>query len=151
MMNLSTKLTLDKETIESPNLVSKFNDEDLKHIGEMCYEGYTKDKQSRSSWERRNAAAMDLAMQIQGDKNFPWPNCSNVAFPLVTIAVMQFHARAYPAILDGTDVVRYRTIGSDPTGIEAKRGERIGSHMSWQLLEQDQDWDGPLQDRFSQG
>jgi chaperonin GroES len=44
---------------------------------------------------------MDLALQLQKDKSFPWPGASNVAFPLVTIAALQFHSRAYPALTGG--------------------------------------------------
>jgi len=89
MTPLSTKLTLDAEAIASPNLVDRFTDADLVSLGSTIYEGYNTDKYSRSKWETRTAAAMDLAMQIQKDKNFPWPNCSNVAFPLVTISLKE--------------------------------------------------------------
>ena len=84
---------------------------------------------------------MDLALQIQKDKTFPWPGCANVAFPLVTIAALQFHSRAYPTILNGSEIVRYRVNGDDPQGIERRRGELIGKHMSYQLLEEDQSWE----------
>lgn len=141
MLNLSTKLSLDQDMIDSPNLTDRFSAEDLASLGLWCWEGYQRDKQSRAKWEKRNEAAMDLAMQIQKDKNFPWPNSSNVAFPLVTIAVLQFHARAYPAIIEGTDVVKYRVIGKDPQGLERARADRVSAHMSWQLLEQDEDWE----------
>ena len=61
-------------------------------------------------------AAMDFALQVQKVKSFPWPNCSNVVFPLITIAALQFSARSYSNIIQGTDVVRYRTLGKDPDG-----------------------------------
>lgn len=147
MLNLKTKLTLDQATIESPNLVDRFDAADLQQIGSLVFNGFTKDKQSRSKWETRTEAAMDLAMQIQKAKNFPWPNCSNVAFPLITIAVTQFHARAYPAIINGPELVKYKVIGSDPNGTEKARAERIGTHMSWQIMEQDTDWESQ-QDRL---
>lgn len=141
MLTLDASLTLDFETIQAPNLVDKFGAQDLVRIGNLIFDGYTKDKASRSKWETRTAAAMDLAMQIQKDKNFPWPNCSNVAFPLITIAVTQFHARAYPAIINGPELVKYKVIGSDPQGTEKARAERVGTHMSWQIMEQDTDWE----------
>lgn len=147
MLNLVDKVTLDRETIEAPNLTGKFGKADLDSIGTWVWNGYDIDKRSREKWERRNEAAMDLAMQIQKDKNFPWPGCSNVAFPLVTIGVTQFHARAYPAIINGPDLVKYKVIGSDPDGVEKIRAERVGMHMSWQLMEQDTDWESQ-QDRL---
>lgn len=141
MLKLDSTITLNKETIESPNLTDKFSEDDLKRIGEWVFEGYQQDKRSRAKWETRTNAAMDLAMQIQKSKTFPWADCSNVAFPLVTIAVLQFYARAYAGVLDGANVVKYRVIGPDPSGQARQRGDRIGTHMSWQLLEQDEDWE----------
>src|SRR5258706_4914735 len=102
MLNLDQKLTLNVGAIDASNLCDRFSGEDLKRIGRWVVDGYKRDKTSRAKWEQRNAAAMDLAMQIQTSKNFPWANCSNIAFPLVTIATMQFHATAYPAIISGS-------------------------------------------------
>lgn len=141
MLKLDKYITLNAETIQSPNLCDRWEKEDLDRIGEWVFRGYEQDKSSRFKWEQRTEAAMDLAMQISQTKSFPWPNCSNVAFPLVTIATMQFHARAYPAIVTGTQVVKYRVIGPDPKGEETARAERVGRHMSWQRLEQDEDWE----------
>lgn len=141
MLNLDTKITLDEETISAPNLTDKFDKEDLRKIGECVWDDYTADVQSRQKWLKRTSAAMDLAMQVQKDKNFPWPGCSNIAFPLVTIAALQFHSRAYPTIVQGPDVVQARVIGPDPDGSKTDRAFRIGKHMSWQCLEQDECWE----------
>lgn len=141
MLQLTNKIKLDAETIASPNLCDRFTDADLDAIGAEVWNGYQSDKDSRAAWERRSQAAMDLAMQVYKDKTFPWPGCSNVAFPLITIAAMQFHSRAYPAIISGTDIVKCRVNGPDPTGNKTLRSERISSYMSWQVLEQDQSWE----------
>src|SRR5690348_16483938 len=141
MLDLKTKLTLDKETIESPNLCDKFTEEELKQIATCVYEAYSTDVQSRQKWVMRTEAAMDLALQIQKDKNFPWPNCSNIAFPLVTVAAFQFHSRAYPALLPGEDLVNCRVIGPDPDGQKTIRAKKVGDFMSWQLTEQDTTWE----------
>lgn len=143
-MELEQYLTFDKETIDATNLCDRFTDADLAAIGAHVHDGYERDKESRRKWENRTSAAMDLAMQVQKAKNFPWPGCANIAFPLVTIAAMQFHSRAYPAIIQGTNVVRYRVVGDDPDGKEAARAQRIGTHMSWQLTEQDRAWEEQL-------
>jgi chaperonin GroES len=140
MLELDTKLTLDNNTINAPNLTDAFSDYDLSKLGAECLAGYIRDKQSREIWMRRNEAGMDLALQIQKDKTFPWPSAANVAFPLVTIAALQFHARAYPALLDGPRIVKVAL--SDPQNdMEAGRGDRIAGHMSWQLLFEDKCWE----------
>lgn len=141
MLELDTKLSLTPATIESSNLCGYFTDDELARIGTHCWEGYEQDEQSRQHWLKRNEAGMDLALQIQKTKTFPWADCANVAFPLVTIAAMQFHARAYPAIVNGNRIVKYETFGADPKGELSARGERVSTHMSWQLLYQDVPWE----------
>lgn len=123
------------------NITHLLAPEDLAHIGRRVWEGYTRDRQSRAKWEKRTQAAMDLAMQIQKQKSFPWPGCANVCFPLVSIACLQFHSRAYPSLISGTDIVKYRVVGKDPQGTERDRATRIGRHMSYQVLEEDQAWE----------
>ncbi len=141
MIKLQTKLTIDRGLISAPDLTDRFSPADLATIGKTCFQGYQTDKLSRAPWERRTSAAMDLAMQIAKDKNFPWQGAANIIFPLVTIAALQFSARSYPAIIQGTDVVKYRVIGTDPKGETKKRAERIARHMSWQVLEEDEAWE----------
>ena len=113
-----------------------FDDDDLAKIGREVKEGYLRDLDSRSVWFRRTRAAMELAMQVKPGKSFPWPNAANVAFPLLTIAALNAHAQAYPALINGENVVKQRVIGVDPDGAKAYRAERVGKHMSFQLLEQ---------------
>lgn len=141
MLTLTGQFTLDREAVLSPNLCDRFSKEDLQSIGQYVLDTYKADKESREPWERRNSAAMNLALQLQEEKNFPWPGCSNVAFPLLTIAALQFHSRAYPAIVNGRKVVECRVIGPDPTGAEGRRAAKISRHMSWQLLEDDESWE----------
>ena len=144
MLTLDRHIKLTEDAIQgdkASNLCNRFDTADLQRIGNYVHEGYSRDKRSRHKWETRTQAAMDLAMQVQKDKNFPWPGCSNVAFPLITIAALQFHSRAYPALIQGTDIVKYRVIGQDPTGEKRQRADRVSMHMSWQVLEEDKCWE----------
>jgi chaperonin GroES len=97
--------------------------------------------QSRADWAKRQANANKLALQVMEQKTDPWPNAANIKFPLVTVAAMQFQARAYPTLFSGVDLVKVRVIGEDPTGEKKARAERIATHMSWQNLEQDPAWE----------
>jgi chaperonin GroES len=141
MLVLDGKIELNAEAIASANLCDRFSDEDLERIGVECVNGYEVDEQSRETWMRRNEAGMDLALQVQKAKTFPWPNCSNIAFPLVTIAAMQFHARAYPALINGNQVVKCKVEGADPEGTRTLQANKISRHMNWQLLQQDSSWE----------
>lgn len=115
--------------------------EQLDTIGSDVVEGYTVDKQSRKEWEDRMEAGIKLALQMVEEKNTPWRNASNVKFPLVTIAALQFSARAYPSLVKVPDIVKYRVNGEDQGGEKAARAERVSKHMSYQLLNEDEDWE----------
>lgn len=141
MLNLETKLTIDADYISDPNLAEKFSESDLSQIADVVYAGYKADKESRYEWEVRNEKSMDLAMQVSKQKNFPWVNCANIDFPLVTIAALQFHSRSYPAMISGKDIVKCKVIGDSQDGKEQARADRISSHMSFQVLEEDTDWE----------
>lgn len=141
IIRLDKRLSVNRDFIQSPNLCDRLSETDLAAIGGWVVEGYKKDLASRSTWETRNQAGMDLAMQVQKAKSFPWPDCSNVVFPLITIASLQFCARSYSNIIQGADVVRYRVPAEDPTGELDIRAQRISKHMSWQVLEQDSSWE----------
>lgn len=139
-------IKLTKDLFQAADISGMLDKEDLYEIGCFVHDGFEKDCASRVQWLERNKAAMRLAMQVTEAKSFPWPGASNVAFPLVTIATLQFHSRAYPAILSGTDIVKYRTANVDNVQ-EAERAARIGAHMSYQLLEEDTAWE-EQQDRL---
>ena len=129
------------QILSSTNVAELLSDGRIQEIGGQVCEDYKRDRASRSEWEQRSASAMKLALQVVEAKNFPFEGASNVKFPVVTIATLQFHARAYPALISGTDLVRMRVIGEDPNGEKSKRASRISQHLSWQVLEEDEAWE----------
>lgn len=139
-MELKATLKLDK-VLAAPNIATLLDDEDLKAIGGRVVKDFDLDDQSRAERKKSMVEANKLAMLIKEDKTFPWPGASNVKFPLLTIAALQFSARAYPSLISGTEVVKVRTIGDDPAGEKAKRAKRVSQHMSYQVLEQDEHWE----------
>ena len=140
MNKLNTTLKLE-DIVTCPNIAELLDKEDLYKIGHQVYEEFTADLMSRSSWEKRTEESMKLALQVAEAKSFPWPNASNVKFPLITIAALQYHARAYPVLINGDTPVRCRVIGDDPDGMKERRSERVENHMSYQILEVDEDWE----------
>ena len=140
-MKITTQFKLTEAVCKKANIAPMFNAEDLATIGHTVVKGFEQDLESRSDWEQRYQAAMDLALQLSEGKNTPWANASNVKFPLVTIAAIQWHSRAYPALVNGPDLVKCRVKGPDPSGQKHDRAVRVGKHMSWQLLEEDPSWE----------
>lgn len=102
-----------KRWIEVDNIADDLPDDKLGEIALLVHQEYEIDEDSRHDWLERSAAALKLAAQVAGEKSSPWPSASNVIYPLVTSAAIQFAARAYPAIVKGRDVVKGIVIGSD--------------------------------------
>ena len=139
-MNLDLNLDLNK-IVKSPNVCDMIDDESLKLIGKQVWEDWQSDKASRGEWEEKTADAMKLALQVMEHKTFPWEGASNVKFPLVTIAALQYQARAYPSLIPGTNVVKARVTGKDADGELALRAGRVADYMSFQVLEEDDCWE----------
>src|SRR5690606_15873332 len=109
--------------IESPNIAKELSKEKLARIGERVVRDYNIDKSSRSEWETQVEKALKCAKQVVEAKSFPWPGAANVKYPLVTTAAIQFHARSYPEIVKGNEVVKARTVGEDPDGRKQARAD----------------------------
>jgi len=139
-MKLRTRLNLNK-ILSSANLAEKMHEDDLCKIGNYCHDGYEVDLGSREGWEENLDEWMELAMQATEEKTFPWPGAANIKYPLITTAAMQFSARAYAALLPGMNLVKGRVIGEDETGEKHETAIRVGKHMSYQLLEEMEDWE----------
>jgi chaperonin GroES len=139
-MEFKTELKV-KELVSHHNIAELLEKDELEELGQTIHKDFESDLSSRSEWEKRNEEAMKLALQIKEAKNFPWPNSSNVKFPLITIAALQYHARVYPVLL-GTDTpVKCRTFGKDDDGQKIARASRVENHMSYQVLEEDEPWE----------
>lgn len=109
----------------SINIAEMLEDEQLEKIGSDVEREYKIDKKSRSDWEESAERAMDIALQVRKPKNYPFENAANIKYPLVTVAALQFGARAYPAIIDGNRVVKAQVLGRDD-GIPADQQPQQG-------------------------
>lgn len=125
--------------LDAPNIAAHLSEEYRNLLGQMVVEGYLADRNSRQVWEQRSEKAIKLALQITEDKSFPWPGCSNVKFPLVTIAALQFLARV-SILTKGRKIVKCDVIGVDHDGKHRAVANRIASHLSYQLLSENQNW-----------
>lgn len=131
-----------QEIVQNTNVAASLDEDTLTKIGNDAVEGYNDDKQSRSEWEKKAKEYFELALQVAKEKSFPWPKASNVKFPLVSIAAMQFGARAYPTLVPSTGkIVQMRVLGKDPDGQKFQRAQRVSTHMNYQLTVQMEDWE----------
>lgn len=128
--------------IESVNLADGMDEDQLNEIGANAKAGYDADRQSRKEWEDNVESWTKLAIQAREKKTYPWPNASNVKYPLLATASMQFAARAYPSLVpsDGK-VVKAQVVGKDPTGKKADQADRVSTFMSYQLMKEMHGWE----------
>ena len=138
--NEEIKLKME-EIINAVNLAEVLTEKELSYLGETAVDGYENDKYSRAEWEGKVEEWNRLTLQVKEPKTFPWPGAANVKYPLITNAALQYSSRAYPALVNGTNIVRGRVIGFDTDGSKLERAIRVGRHMSYQLLEQMDDWE----------
>lgn len=126
--------------LDSKNLTDIYESK-LKDVGVKIKDWFDEDEASRTEWKDKNDQWLKLATQVVEKKSYPWPGSANVKFPLLTTAAMQFAARAYPALVPGPNLVTGLVIGRDEGGVRAQAAERIGRHMSFQLMFEMQDWE----------
>lgn len=124
------------------NIAVHLSEDELQKIGRKCYENFNRDKASRADWEKTIEEAVKLAKQVMDKRNRPgMDTCSNTNYPLLTVAAIQFNARAYPAIISNQLVVKGEPIGQDKEGIKQERAGRIGKHMSYQYVHEQEEWE----------
>ena len=128
--------------LEQVNIAETLDQELLDSIGVEVYQGYKADVDSRKHWEDNLEAWTKLALQVKEEKTHPWPKASNVKFPLLATAAMQFNARSYPTLVPSSgDLVHTEVVGQDPQGMKNARAKRISKFMSYQLMKQMKGWD----------
>lgn len=129
------------QLMQMNNIATEIEPQELREIGRRVIEDYETDYDSLDEWREQNEKAVKLAKQVIEKKSYPWPNASNVKYPLISDAAMQFNARAYPEVIQGDKVVKAMVIGEDPEQQKADRAERISDFMSWQLTNQVTNWE----------
>lgn len=126
------------------NLVEKIDAEDLSLIGQDAQKGFERDLETLSEWRSDIEEIREVAAQRTEDKTYPWPNASNVRYPIITLTALHFNARAYPTIINNGNIVLAKVIGEDDEGEKQERADRVSHHMSWQLTEEMDEWDAGM-------
>ncbi len=116
----------------------------LAKIGERVCREYDIDEDSRFDWMERNKEWMKLATQVKEKKSFPWEGAANVKYPLLSMAALQFSARAFGSLLPSFDVVKAKVIGDDKDGTMTDVANTLSTHMSYQLLYEMDSWEEDL-------
>lgn len=126
--------------LETTDISTEIDEKVLHDMAIHVINSFEEDLDSRADWEKANEEWLKLATQVMEAKDYPWPGSSNVKYPLLSVASLNFHARAYPALVPDGNIVKMKVLGQDPMNKKRERADRVGTHMSWQLLEENQNW-----------
>ena len=129
-----------RDIIAAESVTDLLDDTQLANIGQRCLTDLEIDENSRKDWLVSYRKWLDTAMQVAKSKTTPWPGAANVIVPILTTASIQFHARAYPAIVDNAQLVKVKALGPQNEDKSA-RADRISDHMTWQLTEDMPSWE----------
>jgi chaperonin GroES len=146
------------EEVYDKNLAELLIEENLNEISQYVYNGFEVDEDSCEEWWKRTEPAIKLAMQYHEPKNFPFTNAASIKYPLLSVAAMQFAARAYPMIVKDREIVKGKVVGDDVMlmpdpqtgqpipvrGMKTAIATRISHHMSYQILEEMEEWEDEL-------
>lgn len=127
--------------LEIQNLAETLDDQTLATLSDRVLSDYHADKRSCDEWSKKVEKATKLAMSIAEQKDYPFKGASNVKYPLLSEAALQFNARAYPAIVQSGDIVKCKTYGADPDGRKVKRAARVQEYQSYQLCSEMPEWE----------
>jgi chaperonin GroES len=127
---------------QNKNLAEDLDEDTLTKIGQDCKKGFEFDLQSRSDWDAEMDEWIRLAKQFRENKTYPWPKASNVKYPLLSTAAMQFAARSYPSLIPSNGkVINSVVIGMDDTGEKLMKAYRVSKYMSYQVMHEMDNWE----------
>lgn len=154
------KLTFE-EILDANNLAEILSEEQSAGVVAQVMERYNTDLQSRAEKQKQLQNIIKLALAVNEEKSFPFQGASNVIYPLIATACIEFGARCYPEIFKDGAIVKAKVIGSDAgqqmkdfdgtdvfedeeqtkpvmenVGAKMKRGMRIATVMNYQLNEE---------------
>lgn len=157
------------DAIDNPNITDHFSTDELKEISAECLENFQIDDTNFRSRRDKIEELYKLALQVKEEKNYPFTGASNIKYPLLTKAALSFAEMAFPAIVRDDSVVKAKVIGSDDgtqtikdakgadmidpnnnqpmkinAGQKARRGKRVATFMSNQVLEKMDGWEDDM-------
>ena len=85
-----------KTILSSGNLVEQLEDNQAADIAQDVLERFNKDMQSRASKQKVLEELVKLSLSIVDEKAYPWAGASNINFPLISTASIDFAAKCSP-------------------------------------------------------
>ena len=123
------------------NLIELMPEDERRRLGAEVVREYRIDEASRKPWLDGVERAIKLAKQDPEVKNYPFLKASNIKYPVLTAAAIQFGSRAYGAVTRSDQPTVTKVLGDDPNGLKAARASRLTAWNNYQLMYAMDEWD----------
>jgi chaperonin GroES len=160
---LKDSLTIE-EILKANNVVELLSENTISTISKQILDDYDKDKTSCEGKISHMKDIIDMAKMVAKQKSYPWQGASNVIYPLIANAGIEYGATLYPEIIKDSTVVKAKVIGNDDgeavqtakgvavdqetgekvltnIGSKQKQGQRVSDYMNFQLLDEMSHWE----------
>ena len=105
---------LDFQTILDTDNIAEVLPEDMRtSVASQVNTRYNTDLQSRSEKQGQLKEIIKFTLSQSERRSFPFEGSSNVIFPLISTACVEFSAKCYPEIFKDGNIVKAKVIGSD--------------------------------------
>lgn len=105
---------LDFKTILSTDNIAEILSEEMRaSIASKVNTRYNTDLQSRSEKQKQLQQIIRYTLSQSEKRSFPFEGSSNVIFPLISTACVEFAAKCYPEIFKDGNIVKAKVIGND--------------------------------------
>jgi chaperonin GroES len=128
------------ELAQSENIAADLGKDKLAVISNQVLHDLDEDTESMKKWLDYADQAIELTKLERQQKDYPYRHASNVKFPLISTAAIQFSSRTLPELIKNGEVVKYKIIGRDPNGFKMRKGDRLKTHLNYQILEKMPNW-----------
>ena len=128
--------------VNSKNICDLLEDDQLSLIGDKVVHDYQIDLGSEDrankceKWEK----GFKIVNQVIEQKNHPFDNASNVLYPLLATAAIQYNAHTLPAIMGSNKPVKVEVVGEDPENKKANQAKNPVNFMNYQLTHEMTEW-----------
>ena len=112
------------------NLCDILGEGEVSRIGQAAIREWTLDGSTSMAWKDEAKESLDEAAQEDENagqpgtgKDTPWEDSSNVNYPILTQASMSWHAKAYPELVKGDEVIKVKSFA--PSAPQPSPGQMI--------------------------
>lgn len=132
-----------EDMCEEVNLAEFLSKPQLQHMGSELLQWFNEDMDCCEKMQMNLKNEIDLAMQIVEHRTFPFEGASNMKFPLVTVAVLQYMSRAREALYNNQRLIE----ASPPSGADRRDPKvyeackAVEKDIAYELLALDSEWD----------